>query len=270
MNNNRIYIFLLIIFTFVLLSYLLSLTGNVVQVERKEGIVMRVIDGDTIEINISGKIEKIRLLDVNTPETKEFYHDEAFDFLNRTIAGKVVYMEGEERDRYGRILGYVFYNENFINEQILENGYGHYFSYQDTGYTDEMKKAEEYAKENFSGIWQKSSDACSDCITIKDFDSGKGKDDCKAGMEFAIFYNKCDNACDLNRWSVKDSATHTYKFENVVIYNGKSIILSNGIGKDNETSLFWGNKGCASLWNDKGDALFLRDSDGKLVLYYEY
>ena len=266
--NAKSYIFFLLVITFILLGYLLSYTGKVVE-ERKEADVIKVIDGDTLEINASGEIEKIRLLDVNTPEKEEFYYDEARDFLNKTIYGKNILIEGGERDRYGRLLGYVFYNGNFINEQILTNGYGHYFSYQDTIYTNELKEAEEHARRNGLGIWQKSNDACK-CIIISDFDNGARKDDCKSGTEFIVFHNKCKYSCDLNEWNVKDSATHIYRFENVAIAQDKKLILYNGIGEDNITALFWGNKGCASLWNDAGDALFLRDNEGKLVLYYSY
>lgn len=267
--NARIYVFFLLVATFILLGYLLSYTGEVIE-ERKEAVVVRVIDGDTIEINISGDLEKIRLLDVNTPEKGEFYHEQALNYLNRTLLGKVIFLEAKERDKYERLLGYVFYNYELINEQILKSGYGHYFSYQDTKYTNELKDAEEYAQKNFLGIWQKSNDSCSECIILKELDNGKGKDDCEAGTEFAIFYNKCEYRCDLNGWSVKDSATHIYKFKGNIIAQDKKLILYNGVGTDNATTLFWQNKGCASLWNDAGDALFLRDKEGGIVVYYSY
>ncbi|MBI2449750.1 thermonuclease family protein [Candidatus Pacearchaeota archaeon] len=267
--NVKILGFLLLIITFLLLGYLVSYTGEVIE-ERKEARVVRVIDGDTIEVNISGTLEKVRLLDVNTPEKGEFYYKEASDFLNSTLNEGMVYIEGNERDRYGRLLGYVFYNGKMINEQIIENGYGHFYSYQDSRYTDELKEAEEYARDNKIGIWQKSSNICSECIILADFDSGKGRDDCEAGTEYAVFYNKCAQGCSLDGWNVKDRATHIYRFKNAVIDKDKKLILYNGIGNDNGTTLYWQNKGCASLWNDAGDALFLRDKEGKLVLYYNY
>lgn len=270
--NSRIFVYLLIVFTFILLGYLFSYTGEVIS-EREEGIVTRIVDGDTFVINISGNEEKVRMLDINTPEKNEFYHDEALNFLNKTILGKTVYIESKKKDRYGRILGYVFYNDELINEKVIEQGYGHFYSYEDTKYTGELKNAEEHARKSFLGIWQKSTDVCGECIAIKDFDDGEGKDDCNAGTEFVVFHNKCDYKCDLNGWDVKDSATHIYKFENVAIDKDKSITLYNGVGdshENDEMSFFWGNKGCASLWNDAGDALFLRDKEGKLVLYYTY
>ncbi|MFZ5652427.1 MAG: thermonuclease family protein [Bacillota bacterium] len=93
--------------------------------------VKRVVDGDTFEIVNRGKIEKVRLIGVDTPETLkpnsevEPYGPEASSFTKKMIEGKKVRLEFDvqERDRYGRILAYVYLeNGAFLNARLLEEG----------------------------------------------------------------------------------------------------------------------------------------------------
>lgn len=75
---------------------------------------MRVIDGDTAEMELeSGTTEKVRFIGIDTPESTiqhEPYGEEASDYTKAQIEGKTVYLEldVEERDRYGRLLAYVW------------------------------------------------------------------------------------------------------------------------------------------------------------------
>ena len=94
----------------------------------------RVIDGDTIDVLVDGREERVRLLGIDTPETKvegqppECYGPEAATFtasllpvgttlrLTRDVVG---------RDDYGRILAYVYRSEDglLVNEALLREGY---------------------------------------------------------------------------------------------------------------------------------------------------
>lgn len=93
--------------------------------------VTRVVDGDTFEIVNRGKSEKIRLIGVDTPETVkpnsavEPYGPEASSFTKKMIEGKKVRLEFDvqERDKYGRILAYVYLEDGtFLNARLLEEG----------------------------------------------------------------------------------------------------------------------------------------------------
>ncbi|MFH1624734.1 MAG: thermonuclease family protein [Pseudomonadota bacterium] len=83
--------------------------------------VARVVDGDTIIVNIFGKKERVRLIGVDTPETKhpkkpvEYYGEDAYQFTKRLCEGERVRLEYDpnnkylkHRDKYGRLLAYVF------------------------------------------------------------------------------------------------------------------------------------------------------------------
>ena len=90
--------------------------------------VVRVIDGDTIEIN-NGNI--VRLLGVDTPEQGECYYSEAKQALNELVLGKNVKLEKDifGTDNFGRLLRYVFLpegdftNDVFVNDYLLEQGF---------------------------------------------------------------------------------------------------------------------------------------------------
>jgi endonuclease YncB( thermonuclease family) len=92
--------------------------------------VMRAIDGDTLELSTG---EKVRLIGVDTPETKdprkpvEYFGKEATAFTQRTVAGKRVRLEYDQQrqDKYGRTLAYVYLeNGAFVNAEIIRQGYG--------------------------------------------------------------------------------------------------------------------------------------------------
>src|SRR5688572_18099377 len=78
--------------------------------------VLRVIDGDTIEIEQDGKPVKVRLIGVDTPETVhpskpvEEYGREASKFTTNLLKGESVFLEfdKDKADRYGRLLAYVY------------------------------------------------------------------------------------------------------------------------------------------------------------------
>lgn len=93
--------------------------------------LIRVTDGDTIVVDVDGKRERIRLIGIDTPETKhsrrgaEPLADEATDAL-RTHLGRhplQLRLDAEERDHYGRLLAYVYANDVFVNEAMVRDGW---------------------------------------------------------------------------------------------------------------------------------------------------
>ncbi len=160
----------------VILSFLLTLntinqnTLNASDIRFiEDGTVTRVVDGDTIEVFDNNKVNKIRLIGVNTPETLdprkevECFGLESSMFLKKELEGKIITLESDksqgDKDTYGRDLRYVFLNGNNINKKIVEEGYGFEFTYKKPYlYQEEFKKAEQLAKDNGKGLWDK--DAC--------------------------------------------------------------------------------------------------------------
>ncbi|MCY7751677.1 thermonuclease family protein [Bacillus inaquosorum] len=131
--------------------------------DKIEVTVIRVIDGDTFIADVNGTEERIRLILVDTPETvhptKEVqpYGKEASAFTKKQLENQSVYLEydQEKRDKYDRLLAYVFLKDGTsFNKILLEKGYARLAVFPpNIKYEDEYKQAEEAAKNEKIGIW---------------------------------------------------------------------------------------------------------------------
>ena len=96
-----------------------------------EGRVVRVVDGDTIHVRVGDRIEKVRYIGVNTPEVHHPRKGEEpggreAAAVNRTlVADRQVRLETDVqlRDRYGRLLAYVFVGDAMVNAELVRRGY---------------------------------------------------------------------------------------------------------------------------------------------------
>jgi micrococcal nuclease len=101
--------------------------------------VTRVIDGDTIEVSLpDGSVEKVRLIGVDTPESVHPdksrnvpYGDIASAFTKDHLSGKTVGLEFDvqERDKYGRLLAYVYLGDIMFNELLVSEGHASVSTY---------------------------------------------------------------------------------------------------------------------------------------------
>ena len=135
-----------------------------VPAEAEWGVVVRVADGDTLTVRFDdGEEETIRLLDVDTPETvhptrpKECFGAQASDFT-KTLMGQRVGIEEMGRDRYGRLLAYVWTGPDeggeLWNVRLLEEGLAVYNDYGNPGqYADTTRAAAEQAMLAGVGLW---------------------------------------------------------------------------------------------------------------------
>ncbi len=148
--------------------------------------VVRVIDGDTAVFSLiigdgkTYKDERVRFLGVDTPETVhptkpvEFYGKEASDFTKSQLkAGRIVWLQTDvqSRDRYNRMLAYVWLNEpkdldseseireNMYNARLLLDGYAHVMTVQpNSRYSTLFASFQKEARENNKGLWAADND----------------------------------------------------------------------------------------------------------------
>ncbi len=138
---------------------------NIVKSQTKYYEVTKVVDGDTIAVNIDGKIEKLRLIGINTPETVdprkpvECFGIEASNKAKSILTGKRVALESDstqgELDKYNRLLRYVFLEDgtNF-NLLMIKEGYAYEYTYNlPYKYQAEFKEAQKEAMANKTGLW---------------------------------------------------------------------------------------------------------------------
>ncbi|MBP9710755.1 MAG: thermonuclease family protein [Candidatus Pacebacteria bacterium] len=123
--------------------------------------VIKVIDGDTLTVKIAGESETIRLIGIDTPETGangECFAAEATAALKK-LAGARVRLEKDssqgERDKYDRILAYVFSEEGVhTGEQLIEEGFAKEYTYSKAyKYQAAYKAAQKSAQDSKKGLW---------------------------------------------------------------------------------------------------------------------
>lgn len=121
--------------------------------------VNRVIDGDTIEIEGG---ERVRYLGIDTPETADprkpvqCFGIEASKKNQELVEGKTVRLEKDitDRDKYGRLLRYVWVGDLFVNLELVKQGFATSYSYPpDVKYQDQFLAAEREAREAGLGLW---------------------------------------------------------------------------------------------------------------------
>lgn len=137
--------------------------------------VNSVVDGDTIKVLIENEIKTVRLIGIDSPETSypkntvECFGEEASLKLKELVNGKKVLLQKDDTqddlDKYGRLLRYVYLEDGTsINKFLVEKGYAREYTYLlPYLFQEEFKEAENWAKENSLGIWDKT--ACQDLYT---------------------------------------------------------------------------------------------------------
>lgn len=132
--------------------------------------VVRVVDGDTLIVEIDGKDTTVRLIGLDTPETVdprkpvECFGKEASDKAKQLMAGTFVRLEMDPSqgtlDKYGRTLAYVYVPASvrpegiLVNEYMIAEGYGHEYTYNlPYKYQARFEEAERLAREQKKGLW---------------------------------------------------------------------------------------------------------------------
>jgi micrococcal nuclease len=123
------------------------------------------VDGDTIVVNMDGKKETIRMIGVDTPETHkpnspvQCYGPAAAAYTKNLIGTSQVRLQADskstDRDRYNRLLRYVYLPDGrMVEQQLIENGYG--FAYLDFPFdkSGEFARYQDRARAATKGLWQ--------------------------------------------------------------------------------------------------------------------
>lgn len=135
--------------------------------------VTRVIDGDTIEIEGG---ERVRYIGIDTPETVDprktvqCFGVESSKKNKELVEGKTVRLEKDitDRDKYNRLLRYVWLDDTLINLALVQGGFAHSNSYPpDIKYQDKFVTAQKEAREAKVGLWNACSQESSTATVLK-------------------------------------------------------------------------------------------------------
>lgn len=239
--------------------------------------VSQVLDGDTIQLSNG---ETIRLIGINAPEQGESCSSGATSKLRQLILGKEITLEQDinDKDQYGRLLRYVYVGTTFVNLEMLKLGFAHKYEYDsNTKYSIKFEQAENEAKQNEGCLWESEeiNYIQNQCIYITNFNfNAAGNDNYNLNDEYIIFRNRCSYPIDMTDWAIKDETSiHIYTFPSFTFQSGATFTLYTGTGTNTNFALYWGRTSgdYAAIWNNEGgDTLFLRDSNGNLVLTKSY
>ena len=146
----------------------------------EEAVVLRAVDGDTIEVEITGRVDGpgageaavgetvvVRLLGIDTPESVsprepvECFGREAAAATAALLESATVKLvkDVEERDGFDRLLRYVYLGAELANARLVANGYAHAYTYPpNVRHTALFVQVQQQAREAKRGLW--SSNTC--------------------------------------------------------------------------------------------------------------
>lgn len=151
----------------------LLISSNLFQNETKEVLgtnqpgyysVVAFDDGDTIQVDMNGTKEKVRMIGVDTPETHDprkniqCYGENASKYTKETIGQSSVKLiadpTNQNRDRYNRLLRYVYLEDGrLLNAELIKNGYGFAYTSFPFEKLEEFRQYQREAQENNLGLW---------------------------------------------------------------------------------------------------------------------
>jgi micrococcal nuclease len=123
---------------------------------RTEARVTRIVDGDTIEVEISGGIYRLRYIGIDCPEPGQQGWYEASEANRQLMEGQIVWLERDvsETDQYGRLLRYIYLGDLFVNAELVRLGYAVALTYPpDVRYADLFAQLEQEARAAERGLW---------------------------------------------------------------------------------------------------------------------
>ena len=136
---------------------------NLLSVQSESYTVVRVVDGDTIIVDMNRTNQRIRLIGLDAPESVHpdeernvEYGEIAAAFTTEHLEGKIVTLEYdvEKRDQYNRILAYVYLDGKMFNETLIEEGHAKVTTYPpNVRYTDSFVALQKQAQKDGKGIW---------------------------------------------------------------------------------------------------------------------
>ncbi|MFB6080592.1 MAG: lamin tail domain-containing protein [Haloferacaceae archaeon] len=261
--------------------------------------VTDVIDGDTIRVRYrNGTTDTVRLIGIDSPETRGAVHPDEFEGVPETDAGRRCLRrageaaadaarnrldgarvglgfdpEEDRRDVYGRLLAYVYVDGDQFNYRSIAAGDARMY---DTAFVERARyaAAEDRARASGRGLW-----TCATPSTVGTGDAAPivvsvhpdppGNDNEHLDEEYVTIRNAGNRTLDLSGWTVGDEAGRRYTFpDGTTLAPGASLTLHTGQGTNGGGQYYWGLNG--AVWNNDGDTATVRDETGRTVATRRY
>jgi len=187
--------------------------------------------------------------------------------------------EADRRGSFGRLLVYIYVDDENFNKRLITNGYARMYDSTFSLQT-EFAEAEETARADTVGLWdfeeprtptptETPSSSEHDLVVSHIHADAAGNDHENLNDEYIAFRNDGDHTLDLTGWTVTDAADHTYSFpDGFTLEPGAMVTLYTGSGSDTDSELYWGSN--RAVWNNGGDTIIVKDNNGNVVIEREY
>lgn len=242
-------------------------------------LVTKVIDGDTIELETG---QKVYYLGIDAPAVGICYGKKAKAKNKELVVGKEIrlYKDVSEKDAARRLLRYVWVEDIFVNDFLVRRGYATATPIPpNTRYEEQLRQAEEEAKEKGRGIWKvcqpkppfpaKTTGDVRVNPNCSQFNA-PGDDNFNKKKEYVCFTNRDTFTINMKGWTIEDGwYGWAYTFPSLTLGIGKSVKVHTGCGKPSSTDLYWCKMGY-EVWHNEGDTVYLRDSSRTIVDTHTY
>lgn len=238
----------------------------------ESGRVVRVIDGDSIEVEIDGTDIEVRMVGINAPERDECHGDTSRDTLAAIVESADdrvdIELADDGTDQFGRALAFVSAEGVDINALLVATGnaiplHGHQ---REDRYFD---LAEEAFASN-AGLWELGGcgepGAANFAVDVADIEvDPPGRDDENLNGEFVTLRNTTTEPIDMSGWTLRDESTaNRYVFPTGTrLEAGALITVFVGCGTDGTDAVYW----CSDtpVWSNGGDSVLILDAAGNVI-----
>ena len=143
----------IVVFILILFFVLVRFVGEIGKESVEKFRVIKIVDGDTFELEDRGKL---RLLSIDTPEEGQPFHDSARALLSKLVLNRDVELEYEirKRDKYGRLLAYIYTDSLFVNAELIRQGYAQVMTVPpNVRHVEEFVLLQREARAAEAGLW---------------------------------------------------------------------------------------------------------------------
>lgn len=141
---------------FFITGLLLALVIPLNSAQAESARFLTVIDGDSLRVESKGRTREVRLIGIDAPEWGQEYGTQAKSYAMTLCYGQALRLEfdKERRDRYGRLLAYVYCGDKMLNEEMVGAGYAIAIKVSPNDkYYKRLKRAESQARTKRKGFW---------------------------------------------------------------------------------------------------------------------
>ena len=134
---------------------LVSCSSVSIAAEKYQGIVVKIIDGDSLIVMHRGERETIRLYGIDSPEWNQPFAQLAKNYLENTVLNKKVVVERLYSDSYGRSIALLSLRNVNLNEELVANGFVWVHKYYcKMKICSKWWSLEKQARNSKRGLWQ--------------------------------------------------------------------------------------------------------------------